>query len=174
VFKLITNPANLDQLDLVWSVALECENQEVSQKAINFLIKIHYQIDEDLDDQKCFIQDQLIQQCFEIMKQDQKEFTYNRVIQIIKNIIFEAEKKGTANVQPHNAVLKGELIEKIQIRFRGQAKKNNILLSAYSNTTIWDFKKSISKELDLAPKYLKLERNHGQTLKDTDNGKTLA
>jgi len=26
----------------------------------------------------------------------------------------------------------------------------------------------------LAPKYLKLERNHGQTLKDTDNGKTLA
>ncbi len=47
------------------------------------------------------------------MNQEQKEFTYNRVIQIIKNIIFEAEKKGTANVQPHNAVLKGELIEKI-------------------------------------------------------------
>ena len=47
-------------------------------------------------------------------------------------------------------------------------------MSIYSNTTVWEFKKEVSKQLDLGPKYLKLERSNGQTLKDLDNGKTLA
>ena len=47
------------------------------------------------------------------VKDSTDEYTLNRVIEIIKNVIFEAEKKGTGDVQPHNAVLKGELLEKI-------------------------------------------------------------
>ena len=47
------------------------------------------------------------------MEETKDEFTLNRIIDIIKHIIYEAEKKGTGDVQPHNAVLKGELLERI-------------------------------------------------------------
>lgn len=46
-------------------------------------------------------------------------------------------------------------------------------MSIYSNATVWEFKKEVSKQLDLAPKYLKLERAQNKVIKDTDNGKTL-
>ena len=81
----------------------------------------------------------------DIINTTQDEFTLNRVIDIIKNIIYEAEKKGTGDVQPHNAVLKGELLERIQIRNRANQKKTNIVMSIYSNTTVWEFKKEVAK-----------------------------
>lgn len=60
-----------------------------------------------------------------------------RVIEIIKNVIYEAEKKGTGDVQPHNALLKGELLDKITIKNRASTKRNNIIMSLYSNATVW-------------------------------------
>jgi hypothetical protein len=51
-------------------------------------------------------------------------------------------------------------------------------MSIYSNSTVWDFKKQVASQLDLAPKYLKLERltssNNLSTIRDVENGKTLA
>jgi hypothetical protein len=146
----------------------------VYPKAINFLIRVHYQLDEDLSERKHTIQDQLIGKCMSILSESKDEFTLNRVIEIIKHIIYEAEKKGTGNVQPHNAVLKGELLERVQIKYKASTKKSNVVMSIYSNTTVWEFKKEVAKQLDLAPKYLKLDRQNGATLKDIDNGKTLA
>lgn len=46
-------------------------------------------------------------------------------------------------------------------------------MSIYSNTTFWEFKKEVAKQLDLAPKYMKVEKM-GNSIKDIDNGKTLA
>lgn len=96
------------------------------------------------------------------------------MIEIIKHIIYETEKKGTGDVKPHNALLKGELLENITIKNKASTKVKNILLKIYSNATVWEFKKEISKLLDLAPKYLKLEIGAGRVIKDLENGKTLA
>jgi hypothetical protein len=41
-----------------------------------------------------------------------------RAIEILKHIMFEAERKGTAGVRPHNALLKGELLDRIHIKNR--------------------------------------------------------
>ena len=48
-------------------------------------------------------------------------------------------------------------------------------MSIYSNATIWQFKKEVAKQLELAPKYLKLELSQGEdrAIKDIENGKTL-
>lgn len=43
----------------------------------------------------------------------------------------------------------------------------------YQNATVWEFKKTVANQLDLAPKYLKLERHGGEVISDLDNGKTL-
>ena len=92
----------------------------------------------------------------------------------MKNIIFEAETKGTGGVQPHNAVLKGELLEKVFVRNRASTKKGNLILNVYSNTTVWEFRQCIAEQFDLAPKYLKLERSNGDVINDLENGKTLS
>ena len=39
-----------------------------------------------------------------------------RVLNILQNIIRESEKRGTGGVQPHNAILKGELLDRIIIK----------------------------------------------------------
>lgn len=53
-----------------------------------------------------------------ILKETNDEFTIKRAIEIIKHVIYEAEKKGTGDVKPHNALLKGELLDKITIKNR--------------------------------------------------------
>ena len=40
-----------------------------------------------------------------------------RCIQILKSVVQISEKTGTGGVKPHNAILKGELIERIKIRY---------------------------------------------------------
>lgn len=109
-----------------------------------------------------------------ILQDSNDQHTIIRVIEIIKNIIFETEKKGTGDVKPHNALLKGELLENILIKYKTQPKNKNIMMRIYSNATVWEFKKEVAKQLGLAPKYLKLEIGHNTVIKDTENGKTLA
>lgn len=155
-------------------MALNCENPKVVPKAIDFLIRVYYSIDSDLDSQKLDIQDNLIDKCLQILRESKDEATIIRVIEIIKSIVFETEKKGTGDVKPHNALLKGELLEGILIKNRTSNKQKNILMKIYSNATVWDFKKEVSKQLDLAPQYLKLEISGGRVIKDLENGKTLA
>jgi hypothetical protein len=91
-------PKDLEQLDIVWNMALECENDKVVPKAIDFLIKVYNCLDDDISDQRILIQNELIQKCMEILKRAQDEFTIKRIIEIIKHIIYEAEKKGTGDV----------------------------------------------------------------------------
>jgi len=62
------------------------------------------------------------------------------VLLILKNIIFEAEKKGTGGVQPHNATLKGELLEKVLVKNRASTKKGDLTVGVFSNTTVWELR----------------------------------
>jgi 6-phosphogluconate dehydrogenase len=57
-----------------------------------------------------------------IIKESDDDHTIKRVIEIVKNIIYEAEKKGTGDVKPHNALLKGELLEKISVKDKASPK----------------------------------------------------
>ena len=41
VFKLLKMPREMEQLDIVWKIALECENEKVVPRAISFLIKVY-------------------------------------------------------------------------------------------------------------------------------------
>ena len=96
-------------------------------------------------DRRLSIQDELIEKCMTILRSTQDEFTIKRVIEILKNVIYEAEKKGTGDVQPHNALLKGELLEKVNIKNKASPKRGNVVMSIYSNATLWEFKKEVAK-----------------------------
>jgi len=50
-FKILKHPHELEKLEIVRDIALQCLNPEVVPKAIDFLIKVYYSIDTDLADQ---------------------------------------------------------------------------------------------------------------------------
>jgi ubiquitin carboxyl-terminal hydrolase 34 len=126
-----------------------------------------------VSDQGNTIVDQLIARCMAIIKDSEDSFQLERVMRILKNLIYDSEKKGTGDVRPHFAILRGELIEDIYIKNKVSWKKGDITISIHSNSTVWEFKKLLSSHLEVVPKYLKLERGDGRTLQDTDNGKTI-
>ena len=68
-FKLLKPPSDLDQLEIVWNIALHCENPKVVPKAIDFLIKVYCSLDSDLEPDRILIQDELIDRCMTILKE---------------------------------------------------------------------------------------------------------
>lgn len=48
-FKVQVPPQQLDKLEIVWNIALHCQNEQVVPKAIEFLIKVYYCLDADLN-----------------------------------------------------------------------------------------------------------------------------
>lgn len=159
----------------MWNIALHCQNPAVVPKAIEFLIKVYYNLDGDMDGQRIGIQDSLIAKCIEIIDSNKEnEAIIIRVIEILKHIMCEAERKGTAGVKPHNSLLKGELLDRIHIKNKASPNVSSLIVSIYSNTTFWEFKKQVAGRLGLSPKYLKLQRSNGKAIKEVENGKTLA
>lgn len=128
-----------------------------------------------MDGQRIGIQDSLIAKCIEIIDSNKEnEAIIIRVIEILKHIMCEAERKGTAGVKPHNSLLKGELLDRIHIKNKASPNVSSLIVSIYSNTTFWEFKKQVAGRLGLSPKYLKLQRSNGKAIKEVENGKTLA
>ena len=41
--------------------------------------------------------------------------------------------------------MKGELLEKVNIKNKASSKKGNLVTSVYGNATVWEFKKEVAK-----------------------------
>ena len=94
-----------------------------------------------------------------------------------------SEKKGTGGVQPHNAILKGEMLDRIIVRFMIKNKtgyystlklERSIIIKLYTSATVWELKKEVSSMLGLSPKYIKIKLPNNQTLRENQHGMTLA
>ena len=92
---------------------------------------------------------------------------------ILRYIIQESEKKGAADVQPHNAILKGECLDRIIIKNQTRPNHPNIVVRVLTSATVWEFVDKVSRMVDLAPHYVQFRRSDGSLIKDTDYGKTL-
>ena len=96
-------------------------------KALDFLIKVYTCLDSELEPQRKAIESELTQKSVALLKESQDEFMLVRIIDVIKQTIYESEKKGTGDVTPHSALLKGELLEKVTVK--DKATNNKSVLS---------------------------------------------
>lgn len=101
---------------------------------------------------------------------------------ILQSIIQISERKGTGGVQPHNAILKGEMLDRVIIRYMVKNKTSywgglkldkSIVVKLYTSATVWEFKTEVSKMLGLSPKYIKLTLTNKEVIKDSQHGMTL-
>jgi hypothetical protein len=174
-FEVLCSPSELIDNEMVWSLALKCEQDVVVPKAKDFLIRLYSCFSEEIQGDRMKFIDALIERCMSIAsdsKADSKQI--DKALQLVKQMIYQSERKGTGDIVPHNALLKGEVIKKIQVKDRDLHR--DIYMNLHSNVTIWEMKKRIGEQMGMIPKYLKLEKGQGYNailMKDTDNGKTL-
>ena len=86
-------------------------------------------------------------------------------------------------MQPHNAILKGEMLDRIIVRFMIKSKmgyysslklERSIIIKLYTSATVWELKKEVSTMLGLSPKYIKIKLQNGEALRENQHGMTLA
>jgi len=113
-------------------------------------------------------------------------------LNILRVLIEESEKKGTAGCVSHNSLLKSSIITlKIEnsINLKGSSAayaresqnnnnnnsniEKNFTIKVYSNTTLWDLKKLIATKIHTLPEGIRINTNNSKDITDNDHGKTL-
>jgi hypothetical protein len=54
-------------------------------------------------------------------------------------------------VNPHNAILAGECLDRIIIKNQTLSLANNLVVKVYTSATVWEFVDRVSRMCDLAP-----------------------
>jgi len=81
------------------------------------------------------------------------------------------------DIRPHRSILKGELFDRVIIRFMSQTHswaeervERAFIVKLYTSCTVWEFKSEVSKLLGLAPKYIEFEFPGKKIIEDKQHG----
>ena len=67
-------PRELNEIELLWTLVLNCEHPEVAKSVVGFFIKVHLSLSKDIESEKTSIIKELIERCMRILKQDKQSF----------------------------------------------------------------------------------------------------
>ena len=182
-FRVAVDPSELTKIDMLWEIALRSELPEVTNRALYLLVNCYISVNDNLAERRSDILQSLNARCFQLIGESQSEpARISRLIKVLEYAIYVSEKKGTGGVQPHNAILKGEMLDRVIIRYMVKNKASywggtkldrSVVVKLYTSATVWDFKSEVSRILGLAPKYIKLALPSGQVLLDSMHGRTM-
>lgn len=186
-FRVYVEPKDLDGINNIWKIAVECHHEEVSPKAIKFLIQLYYNLASNIEEDKRSVNNECLDTALTHLKiiQDNaniSEETKSRqiisVLKIFEEFLAQSERKGTTGLKQQRSLLKGELLNKISISNSVSYNKligRKIELSLYSNSTVYDIKRIIGAVNKVPAEYVRLIRySNTSEIMDIDNGKTLA
>lgn len=186
-FKIHVEPKNLDGIANIWKIIIECQNEQVQQKGIKFLIQLYHNLSPSVEENKREINYECLNTALGYLKTIQEntekpeEIKSQQIISVLRifdEFLAQSERKGTTGLKQQRSLLKGELLGKIQISNSVSFNKlipRRIELALYSNATVYDIKRLVGAINNLPAEYVRLLR-HSTTseIKDIDNGKTLA
>ena len=207
--KCLVDPDNLVGFDLIWKLVLSINNSTVSKEAMNNIIKIYLNFEKSNEENKLFESKGyswglLIERCINTIKKVQLSLSKNEksnpedqtkilnCLEILRNLIEETEKKGTAGCVSHNSLLKSSIVNlKIENCIFSKSNSNNynssnennknnkpgdeksFTLKVFSNTTLWDLKKLIAGKINTLPEGIRINTNNSKDITDNDHGKTI-
>ena len=124
-FKITVEPSQLTKIDMMWEIALDCEDEAVISKSICTLVNCYLSVHQDLEDQRKTFLQTINARCFELIAENQAQpHLIKRLVRVLQTVINISEKKGTGSVQPHAALLKGEMLDRIIIRYMVKNKQS--------------------------------------------------
>lgn len=66
-FQLKSLPSDLSELEMIWTLVLECQEKDVVQKVIDFVIKIYTKFTDEMKDQRKAVLEGLVDRCMGIL-----------------------------------------------------------------------------------------------------------
>lgn len=120
----------------------------------------------------------LLKKCLDLIKEttskdaadEEKLNVIVKCLFILRLMIEESEKKGTAGIKSHSGLIKNKVIN-INVSSYIQ-RVDDFKLKLYANTTFWELKQIIAKKTSIALDFLKLKVNE-EIVSDSCNGKTI-
>lgn len=158
---VLVEPDQLEGVEFLWSLCLMNLSDEVSSKAIEFLLELYmnnFQTDEQFVTKS---NENFLKKCFDVMNEsvaslknsNEKEVferKITRAVTIINSFMDESEKYGIGNLKSHNANVKGETItisvynDNIML---GSNIPKNLDMKVNSNLTLFELRVEIAKQL---------------------------
>ena len=103
-------------------------------------------------------------------KSDSKHNIIKKCLRVLKIMIEESEKKGTARVKSHFGLQKRKIMK---FKVTSQTSRvEDCVVRVYGNTTMWDLKEIIANKSKVCVDFIKLQINK-EELVNTDHGKTV-
>ena len=180
-FTIESIPSELKGIGLFWRIIIEAQEKDVVVMTIDFINKLYTQLSPKMESQISQIRSSFIQTYFdkfeelqgnEELEEEDKKRMVSRMILLLKDMIDESERKGTGGLKSHSALLKGDLVT-LSVTNNLSSKNKKFDLHVYSNTTIWELKRAIGKQVESSAECIRI-LYMGTEVKDCDNGKTLA
>jgi hypothetical protein len=174
-FSILIDPRKLEKLDMIWVIIKKAQNPLVVKRSIDFMIKIYTNLCDDLKDRAAEIAQLLISLCVkELQRKDVSKLEVERFIQILRQMIEISERKGTGDIQPHSAILRGEQMNRIIIKNDTRPYYPKLIVRVFSSATVWEFVDKVTRMCDLAPQFADVTLPGARRIKETDYGKTLS
>ena len=165
-------PDQLKGFDTLWKIIFQSKSPLIMSNGIELLHSLFTFClinGEHIDNTSL-----LIKLCIDEIK---KKSGIIKSVKLLKKIIEESEKHGTADVISHIALLRRYTVTiKVTALLGFNNPNQNFELKLPSNTTIYSLKKSISSLVDYHFDFIKFEVKNGNEMteiKINDNGKTL-
>jgi len=120
----------------------------------------------------------LLNKCIEMIQnivnssasKEEKGNIVKKCLYVLKLMIEESEKSGTARVKGHIGLQKRK-IYKLKILSQN-FRLEDFEVNVYGNTTMWELREIVSKKAKASVDFIKLEIKR-QELKNSSNGKTI-
>ena len=178
-------PSQLEGINSIWEIILQTDNEEVIERATEFLNKLYISVSSELQSKVVELHNEFLEHCIKklnhtiVHKESYSEQALSksilRCLLLIKSLMDESEKKGVGNLKSHSALVKGELLSfsvTNDITSGGDVPKK-VDLRVFSNITVYELRGEIAKLIKTSWDQVKLVRSGNKEIKDNENGKTL-
>lgn len=103
---------------------------------------------------------------------DNQKNIITKCLHILKLMIEESEKRGTARIKSHSGLLKKKILSLKAVSMMGSTYKD-VKLRLFGNTTIWELREIIGEKFNYCIDFLRIVIKDSYDIKHSDNGKTL-
>jgi len=182
-----SDPFQLEGIELIWKLVISAPRGEISTTAINSFLKLFINSNDNTNSKEQ-IWSKLISKCIETIKQikqTQQNESINKTrkihncLNLLKCLIEESEKKGTAGCISHSSILRTSIkvINVSNALYHSKSMPKDVLtnftLKVFANTTLWDLKKIFAKKCKVIPEAIKITSTTLKDITENDHGKTL-
>jgi ubiquitin carboxyl-terminal hydrolase 34 len=172
------DPESLIGFDILWKIVFESFSEEIMNKGIQTLHSLYSNVKlHDIEHEN--YSEVLLKKCIDMIKETVKDENTNeakrnkikKCLLVLKLMIEESEKKGTARVKSHQGLLKRKVLT---LRINSFIiKVPDGFIKVYGNTTMWDLKELVSKKIGITIDFFRMCLKNNQEINETDYGKTV-